>query len=621
MTQTNTLSPLSSLVSLTVEAPDAGTAIRLYGPHLEFEGEGIGQLTREVRPGIYLIRFQSGDAVREVRHGVEPGVSSTYAETLPLSISCAAPLEHTATTHEFHQSNARKTSTIIPEQRNADSTFYLFVRDFTAPRTDETVSPIVWQGVPATGLTLHKLNGELIFDFVQSSQRSTDEVDGWQAERLELAPGSYRLRVDLGAWGALEQTITLCHDWETQVFLLRRVHGEGATAVQRADLANATILMSAHDSANNVAFAPDSRLARLTEVARQALDAGRDALSDEIVLASVDAHAHLANDGSAADADLREILQMKFSNPMLGILGAHLLLARAARETDAAKVEQHRVSLRVVANNLQRLAPDHPDVMILASEILEQPWQTLSAPPMLRASWMLALHRSAQQPALIPAASLASKVAASHRGGGAWLLWRHSEPVQTAPPSRQTLSKMTGYLAQSQSKRKLTNAIAALDTGDGFSRTVTGLVGVASEDALAEIVLRDDDVEYMAAGTRASSWLLDLAELLHEKKSVIKAVDEFADRKQLDALQADVLAYIITHVLRMGSDKDERDVRFAAPTAETLRRLSEDIGKLQTKAKSKQKIPFSREALVKAFGLPPQTLGHTVRDLLLNLLQ
>ena len=629
MNQTNTESPVPPPVSLTVEAPDAGTAIRLYGPHLEFEGEGIGQLTREVRPGIYLIRFQSGNAVREVCHGVEPGVSSIHTETLPLAISCAAPLQHTATSHEYHQENASKTSAITPEQRDAASTLYLFVRDFTAPRTDETVPPIVWRGVPATGLTLHRPNGTLIYNFAQSSQRSTDETDSWQAKRLELVPGSYRLRVDLGTWGVLEQTLTLCHNWETQVFLLRRVHGEGENAVQRADLASATILMSAHDTANKIAFAPDSRLARLTEVARQALDEGRDALSDEIVLASVDATVHLANDGSAADADLREMLKMKFSNPMLGILGAHLLLARAAKETDAAKVEQHRKSLRVVAKNLQRLAPDHPDVMILASEILEQPWQNLSAPPMLRASWMLALLRSAQQPALIPATSLASKVASSHRGGGAWLLWRHSEPIQIAPPSHQTISKMTNYLAQSQIKGQFANIVADLSMGDGFSRTMTGLVEVAGGDALTEMVSRNKTVKNVAKntakGARANSWLLDLAELLHEKNSIIKAVDEFADRKQLDALQADVLAYIVTHLPREESDpkesKNEKGVRFAAPTAETLRQLNKDIINLQKKAKSKQVTPFSREALVKAFGLPPQILGQTVRDLLLKLLQ
>jgi len=123
----------------------------------------------------------------------------------------------------------------------------------------------------------------------------------------------------------------------------------------------------------------------------------------------------------------RELLYGKFDNPMLGLIGAHLLLM--AREPN-------RDTIDLVLGNLRdNLLGDVPDVRALAWRA----WQRLGgdrpaptpfdAPPMLRAGLRAVIDADAEVGGLVPADGILSWISRHQRADTAWTSW--SPPVQT----------------------------------------------------------------------------------------------------------------------------------------------------------------------------------------------
>jgi hypothetical protein len=127
--------------------------------------------------------------------------------------------------------------------------------------------------------------------------------------------------------------------------------------------------------------------------------------------------------------DLNALLRGKFYDPMLGILGLHLLLMRPEPDLESAA----RIHQRLQENVLRDFP--HPDVQALGIEIARRQGRTIpqfsfKSPPMLRSSWSFLLMATAQQPSLIPAGSFCSLISDRIRGNGAWL-------ARVAPESKQ----------------------------------------------------------------------------------------------------------------------------------------------------------------------------------------
>ena len=174
---------------------------------------------------------------------------------------------------------------------------------------------------------------------------------------------------------------------------------------------------------------------RYTELALHSLVNGRSLLSIEEV-----------------DTNL---LVQKFNNPMLGILGCHLLLQRTPKDEEL---------IRIVLANLDTLVPGDPDVIALevmarraGVKGLDRKARTVSWPPMLRKGFLALRDEDWLKPGTIAQGSVCDRVRAKVLSGGVWTRWIGEKSgeefrAQTVPsaaarkaaPAWRKLSNITG---------------------------------------------------------------------------------------------------------------------------------------------------------------------------------
>jgi hypothetical protein len=215
--------------------------------------------------------------------------------------------------------------------------------------------------------------------------------DAWAACHVRLAPGPYALECQTSQ-GPLAGTVVASPGWQTQIFLVRsQPTGDpdaGGAAAATIGLEMGTVLMG------RGSFRSASADLRLIELARIALADERPILGES----------------------LRDLLLQKFTNPMQGILGAHLMLlardraAAPARRPDPARrpaapdPEQPfdpRLFDEVVANLRSLVGPAHPDVEALSLQCTSPALRytgVFTVPPMLRRSWVLIVEASNERP-------------------------------------------------------------------------------------------------------------------------------------------------------------------------------------------------------------------------------
>ena len=159
---------------------------------------------------------------------------------------------------------------------------------------------------------------------------------------------------------------------------------------------------------------PDNRrdVDLAVEAARWSLRQGRPSISSEL---------------------LGLLLRSKFRNPMLGIIGAHVMLLNAHPDLRA---------LQTVISNLSNLVHGHPDVQALGWLLedarhegrADRPKDRISWPPMLLASYAAAIERDADEPGLLAEGSPAETLAQNLLVTGIWTTWRL--PSETTPRKR-----------------------------------------------------------------------------------------------------------------------------------------------------------------------------------------
>jgi hypothetical protein len=192
--------------------------------------------------------------------------------------------------------------------------------------------------------------------------------------------------------------------WQTLVFVGVR---EGGLATERA----AIHMTRMQDPWQPHSDRRDIDLA--VEAARWSLREGRPGMSPEL---------------------LRLLLQTKFRNPMLGIIGAHVLLIAP---------RPNLRQLDTVVGNLANLVGDHPDVRALGWLLQDSKraggsagGSGISWPPMLFASYTAAIHRDAYDPGAIVDGSPAEVLAAHLLVTGLWTTWRQPPAAQRETATR-----------------------------------------------------------------------------------------------------------------------------------------------------------------------------------------
>jgi hypothetical protein len=421
MSPAKTASPSDAAggIRLVADAGDPMVEIFVIDPDLRLVARSSGRLELDLPPGIYKVKFKAGTLGGSIEDehlvALEAGRAPPVVQPAEgLGISSPAPIRKTRTTREYHRNPARDISRKTHRQIGSGSRLFVFVRDLDKGRMDN----------PLRGLTLHAMEtdqplvdleqaGELICDASSGYRRGEDEISA--ACSLELAPGSYRLRVSGTPAGDFESAVVASGGWQTQVFLPRRatVSEDGSERVF-ADLQHASVLMAHPD----IGFDPEDPNLRLTEKARYALVERRAALGRGAV---------------------ERMLEGKFGNPMLGIYGAHILLL--ARDPDAGLLD-------VVIKNLRKLVRDHPDLRALELWQAQREGGSLESfrfdsAPMLMPSWHIVRAAAAVREEMVPASSILSRISGWEMCDTMWFTWdadavarsREKKPLESAAAS------------------------------------------------------------------------------------------------------------------------------------------------------------------------------------------
>jgi hypothetical protein len=374
--------------TLVVEAADANAEITVLDGNLNRILKGIGKVEQDLPAGIYKVHVRVGPALKEQLVSLDQD-RIVNIETL-LRFPSPIPLNDTSRTREYHSDAAKRASATPQDSLGTGASVLVFAREWTPDERGST-------NHPAAGLSFLDWSGEICVDIVAraefrpSTAMAPDPCASWRAD---LNPGAYRLRLNRPDGTALERAVFAARGQQTQVFVLQTDYADLAHGPQRGpDLETAAVTISPSGQ-----FLPDNRHARLAELARYALTQSRRFLSEQT---------------------LDEIRREKFDDPMLGLLGAHLLLRD--KPDDPALFDT------VTGNLLRLLGPNHPDVRVLwlrRRDSVGLDDLRLLSPPMLRHSWDLVVDESFERPDLIPPQSPSDAIADKILPTSPWLVWR-----------------------------------------------------------------------------------------------------------------------------------------------------------------------------------------------------
>jgi hypothetical protein len=401
---------------------DAGRGAELSIANQDFtlHESRLGAIDRKLPPDLYTLTVRvaghtaeydlvinAGDDVRIVPDDgvvIKKTTGGVQIDVAQPAFASAAPLRETSRSHEYQGDFVEHISNhpVNLLQAKGGPTGEVLLSARAWKRSSKDPSDL--------GLSVALMNsdGAIVTDLVKDG---THEATGDPivARSVRLRPGWFRLRIARRDRPVVEQSLVVCAGWQTQVFFLRE-------QVPR-DRMRVSVMMQATDQRHfgKTLFQPRStgadRVAgpRMTELALIGLARGRSVVSAE---------------------QLDEMLHQKFTDPMLGIYGAHLLIDKPDL-------------LRVVVTNLRRLlhGTKHPDVEALALRVPKLAESaTIEYPPMLTASWRNIVSRSAKHPGVVPRGSINASVARRLNGTGVWLWWTSSsDPIRAAPPTRRSV--------------------------------------------------------------------------------------------------------------------------------------------------------------------------------------
>lgn len=383
-------------VTLNVTLEDHGEAYQVTVLDDAFRtiASGSGNLSVDLPPGIYKVQANITRKAWENIVLLKPGSETINVSVPILSINSPIPLPDTAQYREYHKQAAEIESHKVHLRAGSGSAIFVFARHYSGDNHETTTSPVH----PFNGMTLHDANGVQIADLQSISASNTSpEMDPWAACNILIDPGFYRLRSTLSTGDQVEQPLYASRGWQLQIFAL-----QSAFCVQpedaRANLVDASLSYARFNPDDidpcggfNLDFPQKQESYRLTELARQGLLEKRPVLKSEI----------------------NNMMWQKFENPMLGIMGGHLMLMDPSPNLEF---------LGVVIENLRAMLRNHPDV-----EALALPLNQTGAPfifdhlPMFRRSWNLVLKASVQRPEIVPIDSEASNLSNHLWGEGMWL--------------------------------------------------------------------------------------------------------------------------------------------------------------------------------------------------------
>lgn len=371
---------------LKIEFRDEGSAeVSVYNG---FNQRVINSIERsntvDLTPGLYSIQIRRGSDISEQVINLKN--EDKVVKIDPPPHYSAVPLFGTVTTHEYYAYTSQEISNKeTAQQIGLDSDqeigqLFIFIRAASSENYD---------GKPlGRGLSLMHARMEMTITNFDSNDIIENTNDGWLGYSVKASSGYYRLRFkDENR----ELPIYVFRGWQTQVFI---TYNKGP----KSD--SITILMSRMGTG----FNPDEKQQLAVDLALQSLKSGSG---------------WLPNDA------MQLLLHGKFENPILGLLGGHLLLRR--EEMSPKPNSNRRNTIHIVLENLRMLIGDAPDVLALetrASLLFRNEVQGIAMePPMIRLGNEALIQAAANNINLVPEDSEIARLAKYLYADSVWTSW------------------------------------------------------------------------------------------------------------------------------------------------------------------------------------------------------
>lgn len=404
--------------------------IELFDHNFKRRAIGFGELHQRVQEGLYTLRYTAGTAQREERISVDPGetLSTTWVD---LPFQSSAPIRGSSTTHEFHHYPASNLSRQPNKKLGTDGCMMIFVRTIDGNGR-----------APVSLDSLSLLDSQLRRILNLNDRPAQNPAEGWAGQCIQLNPGGYALQWKAAeseskkseADGALpiNQSLWVAKGWVTIVFL-----GYNSTRGQ-LERQRASIHMVRQDMGFND-YEP--QINQALELSLGGLRSGNLIVPDDL---------------------LNLLLNGKFQNPMLGIVGAHAMLQR---------YEKNWSLFDIVLDNLEKLIPGDPDVIALKllgrhlrNDMSRANIQSLCWPPMLYTGYRALIAHDWIENDIIKDGSIAEISAAGLLPESPWTCWLAKETS-----SDVFVGAMPRTTTQIRSIQSLLHGIAKkLDLPDSF---------------------------------------------------------------------------------------------------------------------------------------------------------
>ena len=364
---------------------DADVTITVYDGRDTIAHQGTGNAALTLPNGLYTVRAEYAQEFEEriVRH------TGATQVTIRPTRHAAAPLFGTATAHEYYSYPSGDISRKETDQPLGDARdegrLFIFIR---------TTDQRAYQGQDLSDkLSLRKpKSNQVLTTFDDGVEKN---AAGFLAYSVRAEPGMYVL--EYAGVPARQMPLYVFAGWQTQVFVIHH---------QRPLLEGATIYLARSGDG----FRADDRYAYAADMAINGLQNDRALMPREA---------------------MQTLLYGKFENPMLGLLGAHILLRQP-------KVERHTIEM--VLGNLNYLLPGSSDVaalQILKALKLGEPIPkniSFETMPMLRAGFeaIIAADNAAEQ--IIPDGGWVERIAARVYTDSPWTSWEPLPAPKASPP-------------------------------------------------------------------------------------------------------------------------------------------------------------------------------------------
>jgi hypothetical protein len=361
-----------SLFPVLVNPEGADPQIRILSSGWCLVDSAVGTLDTVLPRGLYEIQVQIGR--QQFEQVILLDRRFALREVPELPVASAAPLPGTSTSHPSHVAAAAREVGAVDVKRGEGAEILLMARCFFeagAARGSKTP----WEGV-----RLADEQGATVLDLEKEGKR-VRRGDPCAVALAGVAPGNYELHFPGESGHLLAQSLIVPRGTRAEAYLMRAAVGGSSGKRPRLSL-----LMRCLDGSCEHAL-----------------------LIERLTVA-------LADERSALGDDLMAALEGRFENPILGMVGGHLLLIAHEKGQD---VRASRLDA-VVANLRALVGDDHPDVEALSLYCADDRLRRSSpvtVPPIYERSWRLLVQASWEQPDLIPPA-----------------LWAKVQATTTTPP-------------------------------------------------------------------------------------------------------------------------------------------------------------------------------------------